>query len=330
MASSTAARRSWSRCARGSASWKAHGCWAWSTPEPIASIARLPLLRAYTGDRLRRLADAEAKLQRLYREGQERVIKQLETQRPGDFDFTGYRRAGEAQRQNILVQYIDSKLKGDPAIATTQQALVAESSVVPVALELGILLLQHAQSQADPRARKSLLDEAESTFLAVSRMAGERAEYHLSLAQVYYLQGKHTEGRYLGAEVLGAHTRDPALLVQVADLLRDVGSESEARVLAEEAYSKATAPAVKNQAAVLRGLLGDDTDDRIAWLRRANIDDPRVKAILCEDLARQALSKGNEQDAIANLRQAVSIYDAMPEATGVLNNQWIAAPNWPA
>src|SRR5262249_53555764 len=119
----------------------------------------LPLLRDYTKARLRRLHDAETNLQALYREGQNRVIRQLETQRPGDFDYDGYRRAGEAQREAMLIRYIEGKLKADPAIARTQQALVAESAVVPAALELGILLLQHAQAQADQAARKSLLDE---------------------------------------------------------------------------------------------------------------------------------------------------------------------------
>jgi tetratricopeptide (TPR) repeat protein len=284
----------------------------------------LPLLRGYTRGRLRRLADAEARLQRLYREGQQRVIKQLEDDRPADFDYSGYRRAGEARREAMVIQYVEGKLKGDPAIAASQQALVAESGVVPVALELGVILLQHAQGQSDPRARKPLLDEAEATFLAVSRMAGQQAEFQMSLARVNYWQGKHAEGRKILDEVLGAHHRDPALLVQAADVLRNVGSESEARALAEEAYNKATVPAIKSQGAVMRGLMGDDVDDQITWLERANTDNPFVKAILCDDRASQALSRGSEAEAIANLKQAISIYETMPESTGVLNNLWIS------
>ena len=284
----------------------------------------IPLLRAYTRNRLRRLADAEARLQSLYRAGQERILEQLKSQRASDFNYSSYRHLGESQQRAMIVRYIEGKLKDDPAIAPVQQALIAESPVVPVALELGILLLQHAQAQSDPQARKSLLDEAEAAFMAVSRVAGDRAEYQLSLAQVYYWQGKHAEGRRLLDQVLGARKRDPILLVQAADLLREVGSESEARVLAEEAFNKATVPAVKNQAAVLRGLLGEDVEDRITWLRRANTDEPHVKAILSEDLARQALNRGKEGEAIANLEKVVSIYEAMPESSSVLNNTWIA------
>jgi hypothetical protein len=284
----------------------------------------IPLLRAYTSPRLPRLRDAEAKFQSLAREGQQRIIKQLENERQFDFDYDRYRRAGPSEQQAMVIQYIEAKLKADPAIATAQQALVAEAAVVPAVLELAVLLLQHAQAQSDPAARKALLDEAESNFLAVSRMAGDQANYQISLAQVYYWQGKQAEGRRLIDGMLAEHKRDPALLVQVADMFRDVGSVSDARGLAEEAYNAATAVGVRSQAAVIRGLLGEDTADRILWLRRANADDPHVKAILSEDLAREALEKGDERQAVANLRQALALYQSMPESHGVLNNTWIA------
>jgi tetratricopeptide (TPR) repeat protein len=284
----------------------------------------LTLLRAYTKPRLGRLRDAEAKFQSLVREGQQRVIKQLENQRPSDFDYERYRRAGPSQRQEMVIQYVDAKLKQEPAIAAAERALMAEVAVVPAVLELAVLSLQHAQAQSDPSARKSLLDEAESNFLAVSRMAGEQAAYQINLAQVYYWQGKHDEGRRLLDRVLGEQKRDPALLVQAAVMLREVGSVSEARTLAEEAYNAAMVPAVKNEAAVIRGLLGEDVEERITWIRRANTNEPHIKAILCEDLARQAMDKGDEPQAIANLRQAIAIYESMPESHAVLNNLWIS------
>ena len=284
----------------------------------------LTLLRAYTKPRLGRLRDAEAKFQLLVREGQERVIKQLENQRPSDFDYERYRRAGPSQRQAMVIQYVDAKLKQEPAIVAAEQALMAEVAVVPAVLELAVLSLQHAQAQSDPSARKSLLDEAESNFLAVSRMAGEQAAYQINLVQVYYWQGKHDEGRRLLDRVLGEQKRDPALLVEAAVMLREVGSVSEARTLSEEAYNAAMVPAVKNEAAVIRGLLGEDVDERITWIRRANTDEPHIKAILCEDLARQAMEKGDEPQAIANLKQTIALYESMPESHGDLNNLWIA------
>ena len=196
--------------------------------------------------------------------------------------------------------------------------------MTPVALELGLILLQHAQKQTDEKARKSLLDEAESTFLAVSRVAGDRADYQLSLAQVYYWQGKHVEGRKIVDEALTAGKRDPNLLLQAAGVLRAVGSHSEARALAEEGFNKSAPGATKNGCAVIRGLLGDDLDERITWLKRADTNDPQTSAILNQDLAAQAIQNGNEAEAITRLKSLVAAYDAMPESASTLNNEWIA------
>jgi hypothetical protein len=284
----------------------------------------LPMLRAYTKNRLKQLGNAEAKLRSLFQSAQERILGQLKNQRVSDFNYDRYQNANENGRERILIEYIEAKLKGNPEITQAQQALVAQADVTPAALELGIILLQHAQAQTDAQARKSLLDEAEATFLAVSRIAGDREDYQLSLAQVYYWQGKHNEGRSLLDDVLKAHNRDPNLLLQVARLLRSVGSNSEARVLAEEGYGKASPGQIKSGFAVLRGLLGDDVEDRILWLQRGDANEPQIKAILYQDLAHQALRDGNEDRAVANLKSVVSMYESMPESAATLNNEWIA------
>ncbi len=280
----------------------------------------LPLLRNYTKNRLDRLSLAIAKLKMLYDAAQKRIIGRLEKERVYDFDYNRYRDSSPSAREEIIIQYMESKIAADAEIASAKQSLIAESSVAPVAMELGIALLQHAQAQTDQVRRRSLLDEAESNFLAVSRVAGQQAEFQLNLAQVYFWQGKHAEGQKLFDEVLKSHNRDPALLYEVANLLRNLGSHAEARALAEEGYQKASAADVKARCAVVRGLLGTDIEDRIQWLTRATTNDPSVKAILCGDLATQAINQGKENLAISNLKQAAAIYDAMPESSGMLNN----------
>jgi hypothetical protein len=284
----------------------------------------VPLLRSYARNRLERLGQAEARLRTLARAAQERVIGELKNRRVYDFDYEGYQRADMPGKEAILNGFLEQRLKGDPELSRAQEAVVAESPVVAVVIELGMLLLQQAQGQADPSARKAILDEAESSFLAVSRMAGEKAEVQLNLAQVYYWQGKTAEGRKLVDEVLRARNRDPALLLQVASMLRDVGSNSEARALAEEGYEHATDSQVKDNCATLRGVMGDEVEDRILWLRRARSNHPFVKALLSSDLARQAIEQGNEELAVANLREAAALYDAMPESPSTLNNGSIA------
>ncbi len=202
--------------------------------------------------------------------------------------------------------------------------MLRESSVVSVALELGLILLEHAQGQTDPKSRKAHLDEAEKVFLAVGRLAQQNDTYRLNLARVYYWQGKHKAGRALFDEVLKAQKRDPKMLVTVAELLRQVGSQSEARALAEEAHKTGRDPETKQSAAILRGLLGIDLDDKILWLGRGNPTEPRAKAILSSDLADQALTRGDEAKAIAHFREAIGIYDTMPEVAGSLNNAALA------
>ena len=190
----------------------------------------LPMLRAYTRNRLRQLGNAEAKLRLSTNRPRSEFSASSRTSRVSDFNYDRYQNANKNGRERILIEYIEAKIKGNPEITQAQQALVAQADVTPAALELGLILLQHAQGQTNAQARKSLLDEAEATFLAVSRIAGDREDYQLSLAQVYYWQGKHNEGRSLLDDVLKARNRDPNLLLQVAGLLRSVGSNSEARV----------------------------------------------------------------------------------------------------
>jgi hypothetical protein len=284
----------------------------------------LPLLRAYTKGRLERLKMAEDTLRSLYQSAQTRIMAGLEHERAPDFEYNRYRNASESKREKILIDYLESKIKGDPDIEKAQQALMAESGVTQAALELGLMLLQSAQAQSDPEARKSLLNEAESTFLAVSHIAGDSAEYQLSLGQVYYWQGKHAEGRKILDQALAASNRDPGLLLQVSSLLRSVGSNSEARKLAEEGYGKAAPGPIKSNCAVIRGLLGDDLEDRIVWLKRGDTNNPNTRAMLDQDLANQALQKGNKDQAILHLKSALSTYESMPESASILNNTWIA------
>ena len=46
--------------------------------------------------------------------------------------------------------------------------------------------------------------------------------------------------------------------------------------------------------------------------------------MLCNDLSSQALEEGNDELAVSNLKEAVAIYDAMPESSASLNNASLA------
>jgi tetratricopeptide (TPR) repeat protein len=234
-----------------------------------------------------------------------------------------------------ILKYMDDLDNRDPEIEEARRRRRDESSVVPVALELGTILRNHAQSQPDRKSRESELDEAEKLLLEVVRLTGEGKlsleitlpagsqdpdQHRLNLAEVYYWEGKPRDGRALIDQVLAARNRHPGLLLRVSQLLRRVGSLDEARALAEEAYRTETNPLFRGGAAVHRSLVGLDLDDRILWVRRGHPADPQVKILLCSDLAVQAVERGDDDQAVSQYREALALYDAMPEEPATLNN----------
>jgi tetratricopeptide (TPR) repeat protein len=189
-----------------------------------------------------------------------------------------------------------------------------------VALDLGIVILRRAQGLADPDARRQELERAEKTFLAVRGVAGESDQYRLYLGQVYYWLGKHAEGRKLFDELLAAKQRNGDILLAVGKILREVGSNSEARALVEEAYNAATENDKKYQAAGLRAVMATERDDEITWLGRANPNDAQVKAMLSSAQGSKAMEDGKDEEAARHFRQAIDLYGKMPETTASLNN----------
>jgi hypothetical protein len=280
----------------------------------------LLLLRPYTQARLDSFRAAETALASAVQTAQQDILEHLRNERPSEFDFERYSGSTEAERSAQLELYVTGKLKGDPDVEAAQERLAQVSSVVPAALELGTILLQRAQGQTDPKARKADLDDAERYFLAVGSFAGDNQAVQLNLAQVYYWQGKHREGKSKVDDVLKAGRRDPSLLLQVSEMLRQVGSDTDAKTLAEEAYNSAQASELKQNAAIQRGLLTADLDEKVLWLGRGNPSHPAVKAMLSEGKAEQAISRGDDATAIAQLREAAGLYDSMPESPQVLNN----------
>jgi tetratricopeptide (TPR) repeat protein len=282
--------------------------------------AAFSVLKPYTDLHLERLRAAEQAYQETIKSAQEALVKQIKDRKAPGFPYNRFEGAGMAQREEILQTYANTKLNADPAIKAAQAALVQETAVVPVALDLGMVRLQRARALADPAARKQELEEAEKTFVAVRNLAGEADEYRLNLAQVYYWLGKQNEGRRLFDEVLDARQRDAKAVLQVAALLRQVGDNSEARHLLEKAYEKESNARLKSHLALSRGLLSHEVDDEITWLGRADATSVEVQAVLQAAQGRRALRHGKDDEAIGHLRQAVAAYDRIPESTAMLNN----------
>jgi hypothetical protein len=280
----------------------------------------LALLRDYTRPRLERLRRAEIRLKTTAALAQERIIERIKSRKAEGFDYSGARGASQERVASIVGSYVEQQLRDDPEISRAAAAFEAEAGVAPVALDLGMLLLQHAQALPDPEARKRELAEAEQTFLSVQRVAAERPEYQLSLGQVYYWEGKPREGRAEFDKLLAARNRDGLLLLQIADMLREVGSIAESKTLAEEGYRTAKDPQVRNKCATLRGLLETDIDIRIDWLEKGQSGEPFDRALLTSDRAYKAMQQGDEAGAVRQLREAAGLYEGLPDHPAKLNN----------
>ena len=278
------------------------------------------LLLPYTEARLEKLHAAEKALEDVISEAQERIFAEIQNGEAPEAFYERGQNVSEDERNAMVWEYIQAKMRGNPLIEQRRQALLQEVPVVSVALDLGISLLQRAQGLADPDARRTQLEKAEQIFLAVRGMAGESDEYRLALGQVYYWLGKHEEGRELFNSLLDSNDRKFELLMAVSNSLRDVGATSESRELSEEAYNKAEEEEKRFEAASLRALTPLDLDDRIEWLGRANQAEPYIRAELSSAMASQAIRDGNNDQAVKHLKTTIDIYAAQPENEAVLNN----------
>ncbi|MBI1373693.1 MAG: tetratricopeptide repeat protein [Phycisphaera sp.] len=278
------------------------------------------LLEPYVKQRLNTLHNAETAYQKAVEQAWKRELNILDKGRGPKSFYRQYERANEAAQEKLVQDYMAEKLRNDGGLADRREALRETASVVPVALDLGMVMLNRAQSLPDPAARRKELEAAEKTFLAIQGVAGETDEYRLYLGQVYYWLGRHAEGHKLFDELLASHDRSHEWLTMVATSLRNLGDTSAARQLAEEAYNTAPDKETKARAARLRSVMQVDADDAIKWLKLADPNDPEVKASLNSALGSQAIARGDRDAAKKHLRIAIDAYDTMIESTVSLNN----------
>jgi hypothetical protein len=278
------------------------------------------LLSDYLAARLPRLRAAEKSYNDADETAQKRVFALLETGKAPGFDYQRYKTAPEAEQRTLLGKYIIDQIKDDSSLLAAQKELMANRAVVPAALDLGLVQLQRAQAIVDPEQRKKALERAEESFLSVRGQAGKTDAYRLNLGQVYYWLGKHAEGKALLDELLKEKKRASEMLLAVARLLREVGSITEARSLAEEAWKGTAEVATKQAAATARALMFTDLEDKITWLERANTRERGVKALLEQARGSKARQDGNDEEAVTQYRKALATYAELPENAGSLNN----------
>ena len=249
-----------------------------------------------------------------------RNLTSLKSGKASDFDYAKYKSSSKAEQTKMVNDYLDKKLKNDPAVKNALKKIREHNSVVPAALDVGLLLLRRGQMASDEKARKADLEEAEKTFLAIRSAAGKNEQYQLSLGQVYYWLGKHAKGKTIFNQLLRGNGKNSQTLVSLSRAYRELGEIDEARSLAEEGYEKALMDNDKYLAAMQRALLFTSTDDQIQWLERCNLNVPSTKAEMHTARGNKAMTENNRDRAIKEFRQAIAIQETLPDSSTNLNN----------
>jgi len=291
--------------------------------EGRADVA-LPLLEAYTRDRLARLHEAQqrydATVQRVWDEG----LARLQRGSGPAFFYQRYDRASDEEKEQLVQEYLAARLRESPDLRKELEQVRRAAEVVPAGIDLAIMRLRRAQDLPQGAERRRELEAAEATFLSLGGVAGETDEYRLFLGQVYYWLGRPEEGKALHDALLAAHERAPAMLYQVASVLRGVGDHGAARALLEEAWEAAPAGPDRDAIAAMRAASPIEEEDELAWLERAGTSMATVRARRGAVEGARALAQGRVKEAEDLLRAAIAAYDELPETSQSANDSALA------
>ncbi|HEX5137223.1 MAG TPA: hypothetical protein VFY93_09635 [Planctomycetota bacterium] len=278
------------------------------------------LLDPFVEKRLAQLHEAEKALDKASQQAWDREAKRLNAGIAPEEMKRRWDAAGtEEQRDAIVTEHLNGVVEADPVVRAGREKAMKLAGVVPVALDLGHVRLRRAQGMADPAARKAELEAAEKTFLSIQFFAADSDDYRLFLGQVQCWLGRGQEGHKLFDELLAARDRSAQALLAVAGALREIGAESEARTLAEEAYAKANDAPLRHEIAFLRGITSKDLEDRATWLNRADQGSPRVRATLAATEGKLAYEKGDDKRAAERQADALRALSEMPETVNTCN-----------
>ncbi|MEE8106380.1 MAG: hypothetical protein V3T86_12665 [Planctomycetota bacterium] len=285
--------------------------------------AALALLAPYVTPRLERLRRAQLEYADVWEAKSRAALRKLQAgDGPRSF-YTAHELADEEEQGRLVDEQIAKELEDDWVLEENLEEFRAASAVVPAALDLGIVHLRRGQQMVLDQRKEALL-EAEKVFLATRAVSGHTNEYRLFLGQVYYWLGREQEGKALFDELLEANTRSSEIMMQVCSVLRELGAFHEACALAEEAYANEKSPIARQSIAFLRGLTGADADDQIAWLKKSDVDNPVVQAVLYSALGEKAQEKGDRAEAMRQFRAAIAAYAALPENAANHHNAALA------
>ncbi len=278
------------------------------------------LLLPYTRGKLALFHKAEKAYDKALDDEWKKTLQILNDGKGPQSFYDGYDKADESEQNAMVQQYHAERIAESPRIDHARQAYRNAAKIVPVALDMGIIMLRRAREMPDAAERKKELEAAKNMFLAVKGAAGESDEYRLYLGQVHYWLGESEKGKTLFEELLEAKNRDADTLRSVASTLRNVGEISESKKLLLEAYEKAETEEDKKRIAQFLSVLASSTKEKIDWLEKSDAESSYVKAELSNLRAREAARLNKRKDAIRLYQEAIDTFNQLPETAAMLNN----------
>jgi hypothetical protein len=272
--------------------------------------------------RLPRFIAASAALQAAGRLAQERIETALKT---GDVPLELRRRveaASESEQSALIRSWAEAEMTSDAGLLAARARYTALGDIVPVALAAGSIKLRRAHGMSGP-ARDAMLQAAERTFLAIRTEAEGQPSFRLALGEIYARLGKTAESEAELAVVLA--NPEPELRMQVANVYRAIGSDTRAKQIVTEVFSTASSP-VKETAAHMLAIIVDDEDEAEGWYRKADQQNPDVKAALLGHEGRRLEREGKATECAAKQIAAAKLFlgTASAAQTSGYNNAALA------
>ncbi len=282
------------------------------------------LLKPYTDARLATLHQAESSFETLSTSIYQQALDDLRQGQADKAWYDAYQVMDETKKSDSVNRWIMERIRNNPQLVLAKRQLMQAAQVVPTAIDYGIVTLFRARKMADTDQRQAELKRAEDIFLTLKGVAGESESYQLWLAQVQWWLGKVDEGRKTFDDFLEQRKREAGPLLTVAHIRRDLGDESAAHALAEEAHGKATDDPLRHAAARLCSLTARELDDRRRWLERCDQQAIDTQAELDEVSGHLALRNGHRDEAVAALLRSAERWESLPVSASTLNNGALA------
>jgi tetratricopeptide (TPR) repeat protein len=185
------------------------------------------------------------------------------------------------------------------------------------AAELAMIDLSVGQSLPPGPERTKKLQSAEHGFLELRKIGANNPRQELQLGQVYFWLGKEKEALEVLAPLEKTATTE--ILQDMGEVYRNLSRNADARRVLELAYDKGT-QAEKYAVALTRSLAYSSREDRMAWLKKGDPNDQRIKMEIEQSTAEEDLRAGKYASATAGLQRVAAYYAGLPENATSLNN----------